>query len=171
MISYNNSDVVQSLRQYEMFANSLNLVKNKEQREMIIKQLTKLEEKIISLTEEIYEEEYAALANKKCSLFADEKNRINMLIELINQRLSYVEKRCNNHYELTGESMNVGEVHGASELDELEERVRIIDKYIKTQNLYFLYDSNLVDEKINIFEKIDYGKLMFVFIVYFFCSN
>ena len=32
-------------------------------------------------------------------------------------------------------------------------------KYIKTQNLYFLYDSNLVDEKINIFEKIDYGKL------------
>lgn len=135
MISYNNSDVVQSLRQYEMFANSLNLVKNKEQREMIIKQLTKLEEKIISLTEEIYEEEYAALANKKCSLFADEKNRINMLIELINQRLSYVEKRCNNHYELTGESMNVGEVHGASELDELEERVRIIDKYIKNTRL------------------------------------
>jgi len=135
VISYNNSDVVQSLRQYEMFANSLNLVKNKEQREMIIKQLTKLEEKIISLTEEIYEEEYAALANKKCSLFADEKNRINMLIELINQRLSYVEKRCNNHYELTGESMNVGEVHGASELDELEERVRIIDKYIKNTRL------------------------------------
>ena len=32
-------------------------------------------------------------------------------------------------------------------------------KYIKTQNLYFFYDSNLVDEKINIFEKIDYGKL------------
>ena len=135
MISYNNSDVVQSLRQYEMFANSLNLVKNKEQRDMIIKQLTKLEEKIISLTEEIYEEEYAELANKKCSLFADEKNRINMLIELINQRLSYVEKRCNNHYELTGESINVGEVHGASSLDELEERVKIIDKYIKNMRL------------------------------------
>ena len=32
-------------------------------------------------------------------------------------------------------------------------------KYIKNNKLYFLYDSNLVDEKINIFEKIDYGNL------------
>ena len=32
-------------------------------------------------------------------------------------------------------------------------------KYIKNHKLYFLYDSNLMDEKINIFEKIDYGNL------------
>ena len=32
-------------------------------------------------------------------------------------------------------------------------------KYIKNHNLYFLYDSNLMDEKIDIFEKIDYGNL------------
>ncbi len=105
MVSYNNSDVVQCLRQYEMFANSLNLVKNKEQREMIIKQLTKLEEKIIALTNESYEEEYYALANKECGLLDDEKNRVNLLIDLINQRLSYIEKRCNKHYALTGESI------------------------------------------------------------------
>ncbi len=74
MISYNNSDVIQCLRQYEMFANSLNLVKTNEQKDMIIKQLTKLEEKIISLTNEIYEEEYYALANKECALLDDEKN-------------------------------------------------------------------------------------------------
>ena len=135
MISYNNSDVIQCLRQYEMFANSLNLVRNKEQREMIIKQLTKLEEKIINLTNEIYEEEYETLANKQCGLFADEKNRVNMLIELINQRLSYVEKRCNDHYELTGESINAIEVRGANQLDELESRVKIIDKYIKNTKL------------------------------------
>ena len=135
MISYNNGDVVQCLRQYEMFANSLNLVKAKEQREMIIKQLTKLEEKIIALTNEIYEEEYETLAGRKCGLFADEKNRINMLIELINQRLSYVEKRCNNHYELTGESIDAPSVRGASELDALEERVKIIDKYIKNTRM------------------------------------
>ena len=114
MISYNNGEVIQCLRQYEMFANSLNLVKDKTQREMIIKQLTKLEEKILLLTNEMYEEEYMNLANKHCGLFADEKNRINMLIELINQRLSYVEKRCNNHYELTGETINVSPVRGAS---------------------------------------------------------
>ena len=32
-------------------------------------------------------------------------------------------------------------------------------KYIKNLKLYFFYDSNLIDEKINIFEKIDYGNL------------
>lgn len=135
MVSYNSSDVVQCLRQYEMFANSLNLVKNKEQREMIIKQLTKLEEKIIALTNESYEEEYYALANKECGLLDDEKNRVNLLIDLINQRLSYIEKRCNKHYALTGESINVSEVLGADKLDEYENRVRVIDKYVKNIKL------------------------------------
>ena len=135
MVSYNSSDVVQCLRQYEMFANSLNLVKNKEQREMIIKQLTKLEEKIIALTNESYEEEYYALANKECGLLDDEKNRVNLLIDLINQRLSYIEKRCNKHYALTGESINVSEVLGADKLDEYENIVRVIDKYVKNIKL------------------------------------
>lgn len=135
MVSYNSSDVVQCLRQYEMFANSLKLVKNTEQREMIIKQLTKLEEKIIALTNEAYEEEYYTLANKECGLLDDEKNRVNLLIDLINQRLSYIEKRCNNHYSLTGESINVSEVVGADKLDEYENRVRVIDKYVKNIKL------------------------------------
>ena len=65
MVSYNNSNVVQYLRQYEMFSNSLKLVRNKEEREMIIKQLTKLEYKIIEMTNESYEEEYYTLANKE----------------------------------------------------------------------------------------------------------
>ena len=69
MVSYNNSNVVQCLRQYDMFANSLNLVKTREEKNMIIKQLTKLENKIIELTNEIYEEEYYSLANKECGLF------------------------------------------------------------------------------------------------------
>ena len=40
MVSYNDNAVVQYLRQYEMFANSLKLIKNVTEREMIIKQLT-----------------------------------------------------------------------------------------------------------------------------------
>ena len=135
MMSYNNSDVVQCLRQYEMFANSLYLIKDAVQREMIIKQLTKLEEKIIDLTNEEYEEEYYALLNKECSFFDEEKKRLSMLIDLINQRLSYVEKRCNNHYELTGETINAKTVLGSLELDELENRVRIIDTYNKNVKL------------------------------------
>ena len=135
MVSYNNSNVVQCLRQYDMFANSLNLVKTSEERNMIVKQLTKLENKIIDLTNEIYEEEYYTLANKECGLIEEEQNRLNMLVELINQRLSYVEKRCNNHYQLTGETIDVNNVLGSETLDVLEERIRIINKYSKNIKL------------------------------------
>ena len=131
MVSYNNSNVVQCLRQYDMFANSLNLVKTRDEKNMIIKQLTRLENKIIELTNEIYEEEYYELANKECGLIEEEQARLNMLIELINQRLTYVEKRCNSHYQLTGESIDVSDVLGASTLDKLEDRIRVIDKYSK----------------------------------------
>ncbi len=135
MVSYNSSDVVQSLRQYDMFANSLNLVKTKPERDMIVKQLTKLENKIIELTNDIYEEEYFALANKECGLLDEETNRLNALIDLINQRLSYVEKRYNNHYQLTGESIDAKDVLGANTLDELEDRLKIIAKYGKNIKL------------------------------------
>ena len=135
MVSYNNSNVVQCLRQYDMFANSLNLVKTRDEKNMIIKQLTKLEKKIIELTNEVYEEEYYGLANKECGLIEEELSRLNMLIELINQRLSYVEKRCNSHYQLTGESIDVSDVLGASTLDNLEDRIKIIAKYGKNIKL------------------------------------
>ena len=135
MVSYNNSNVVQCLRQYDMFAKGLGLVKTREEREGIIKQLSKLESKIISLTNEVYEEEYYSLANKECGLIEEEQSRLNMLIDLINQRLSYVEKRCNNHYQLTEDSIDVDDVLGANTLDILEERLRIIDKYSKNVKL------------------------------------
>ncbi len=135
MVNYNSSDVVQCLRQYDMFANSLRLIRNQEERNMIVKQLSKLEKKIIALTNEAYLEEYNELSNKKCGLLDEERNRLSELIDLINQRLSYVEKRCNSHYQLTGESNDVSEVEGASLLDSLEERVKIIDKYTKNVKL------------------------------------
>ena len=135
MVSYNNSNVVQCLRQYDMFANRLNLVKTREEKNLIIKQLTKLENKKIELTNEIYEEEYYSLANKECGLIEEEQKRLSMLIELINQRLSYVEKRCNSHYQLTGESIDVRDVLGASTLDSLEDRIKIIEKYSKNIKL------------------------------------
>ena len=135
MVSYNSSNVVQCLRQYDMFANSLNLVKTREEKDMIIKQLTKLENKIIELTNEIYEEEYYSLANKKCGLIEEEQTRLNMLVELIKQRLSYIEKRCNNHYQLTGDTIDINDVLGASTLEDLEDRIKIIDKYDKNIKL------------------------------------
>ena len=82
MVSYNSSDVVQCLRQYDMFANSLRLIKNQEERNMVVKQLTKLEGKIMSLTNDIYLEEYNSLVNKECGLLDEEKERLTALIEL-----------------------------------------------------------------------------------------
>ena len=144
-----------------MFANSLNLVKTREEKNMIIKQLTKLENKIIDLTNEIYEEEYYALANKECGLIDEEQTRLNMLIDLINQRLSYVEKRCNNHYQLTGESIDVKDVLGASTLESLEERIKIIDKYsknIKLEKELKLEVESLSNKIMLASEKIDINK-------------
>ena len=131
MLNYNNSEVIQCLRQYEMFSNSLRLINDPNERGMIVKQLTKLETKILELTDSVYRKEYDELVNKECGLLDDEKKRIVTLINLINQRLSYVEKRCNDHYQLTGESIDAISVMGVDTLDSLEERVKIIDKYSK----------------------------------------
>lgn len=150
MANYNSGNVVQYLRQYEMFSNSLNLVKSREEKDMIIKQLTKLEYKIIEATNETYEEEYYALANRECGLLDEEKKRVTMLIDLINQRLSYIEKRCNDHYQLTGETLNVQDIVGANTLDTLESRVRIIDKYTKNIKL----QEELKEEVKNLSSKI-----------------
>lgn len=161
MISYNGSNVIQSLRQYEMFANSLRLVKSREEKNMIIKQLTKLELKIIEQTNEVYEEEYYTLYNRECGLLEDEKKRITMLIDLINQRLSYVEKRCNDHYQLTGESLDTSDVLGADTLDNLENRVKIIDKYTKNIKLQVELKNEVksLSNKISLAEeKIDINK-------------
>lgn len=161
MVSYNNGNVVQCLRQYDMFANSLNLVKTIEEKNMIIKQLTKLENKILELTNETYEEEYNALANKECSLIEEEQSRLNMLIELINQRLSYIEKRCNNHYQLTGDTIDINDILGVNELDNLENRLKIIDKYSKNIKLEkdLKEDVESLNNKINLAsEKIDINK-------------
>ena len=70
-----------------------------------------------------------------------------MLIELINQRLSYVEKRCNSHYQLTGESIDIEDVLGASTLDNLEERIRTLKK-----------EAELLTEKIATIEQRNYFK-------------
>ena len=150
MTNYNNGNVVQYLRQYEMFSNSLNLVKNSEEKDMIIKQLTKLEYKILEVTNESYEEEYYTLANKECGLLDEEKKRVTMLIDLINQRLSYVEKRCNDHYQLTGDTLDAPDVLGANTLDNLEARVKIIDKYTKNIKL----EAELKEEVKNLSNKI-----------------
>ena len=158
-MDYTNNDIVGCLRQYEMFASSLDMISNNKDKENIYHQLDKLEEKIIRLTNEIYEEEYVTLLNRKTSLLDEEKTRITLLIDLINQRLNYIETRKNNHKLLTNHTIDYGSTLGENLLEELEDRIKIIDKYtsnikIKEEALKCLEDLNnkitLAEEKIKI---------------------
>ena len=64
MINYNSDEVLQYIRQYEMFSSSLKLIPSIDERNAVIKQLDRLEEKIIKLTNNIYENAYYSLFNK-----------------------------------------------------------------------------------------------------------
>lgn len=163
-MDYTNNDIVACLRQYEMFANSLDMITNPKDRDNIYHQLDRLEEKLIKLTNELYEEEYVTLLNRKTSLLDEEKTRITMLIELISQRLTYIEQRKNNHKLLVGHEVSYGSVLGENLLGELEERIKIIDKYTKNikekeEILKTIEDVNnkmtLAEEKIKINEALN----------------
>ena len=99
MINYNSDEVLQYIRQYEMFSSSLKLIPSIDERNAVIKQLDRLEEKIIKLTNNIYENAYYSLFNKETYLLEEEKNRLGSLIELISNRMDYVNDRKNKHYE------------------------------------------------------------------------
>ena len=88
MISYNNGEEVQSLRQYEMFANSLKLISSNEEKKMVINQLNKLLAKIIKESNVVYEEEYNKLYEREIEFIDEERTRLTLLVELINQRIS-----------------------------------------------------------------------------------
>ena len=164
MISYNNGEVVQSLRQYEMFANSLKLISSNEEKKMVINQLNKLLAKIIKESNVVYEEEYNKLYEREIEFIDEERTRLTLLVELINQRISYVDKLCQKHYQLTYENIELPPIRGKDELEELQNRIKIIDKYsknIKTCHELELEIENmesklsLAKEKINVNDSLN----------------
>ena len=129
MINYNSDEVLQYIRQYEMFSSSLKLIPNIDEKNAIIKQLDRLEEKIIKLTNSIYENAYYSLYNKETYLLEEEKNRLGSLIELISNRMDYVNDRKNKHYELTGKNLDIYDFVGMDVYDTLKDRLKVIEKY------------------------------------------
>lgn len=129
MINYNSDEVLQYIRQYEMFSSSLKLIPSTDERNAIIKQLDRLEEKIIKLTNSIYENAYYSLYNKESFLLEEEKNRLGSLIELISNRIDYINARKDNHYELTGNNLDVYNFIGIDIYDTLKDRLKVIEKY------------------------------------------
>lgn len=129
MINYNSDEVLQYIRQYEMFSSSLKLIPSIDEKNAVIKQLDRLEEKIIKLTNNIYENAYYSLFNKETYLLEEEKNRLSSLIELISNRMDYVNDRKNKHYELTGKDLDIYNFVGMDVYDTLKDRLKIIEKY------------------------------------------
>ena len=129
MINYNSDEVLQYVRQYEMFSSSLKLIPSIDERNAVIKQLDRLEEKIIKLTNNIYENAYYSLFNKETYLLEEEKNRLSSLIELISNRMDYVNDRKNKHYELTGKDLDIYNFVGMDVYDTLKDRLKVIEKY------------------------------------------
>ena len=129
MINYNSDEVLQYIRQYEMFSSSLKLIPSIDEKNAIIKQLDRLEEKIIKLTNGIYENAYYSLYNKETYLLEEEKNRLGSLIELISNRMDYVNDRKNKHYELTGKNLDIYDFVGIDVYDTLKDRLKVIEKY------------------------------------------
>lgn len=129
MINYNSDEVLQYIRQYEMFSSSLKLIPSIDEKNAIIKQLDRLEEKIIKLTNGIYENAYYSLYNKETYLLEEEKNRLGSLIELISNRMDYVNDRKNKHYELTGKNLDIYDFVGMDVYDTLKDRLKVIEKY------------------------------------------
>lgn len=164
MVDYTNNNIIQFSRQYEMFANSLEMLTDPKDRDSICHQLDKLERKIIEGTNSIYEEEYNTLLNRDTYLFEEEKTRLTLLIDLINQRLNYVENRKNNHKLLVGHEIEYPAVLGEDTLVDLEDRIKIINKYINNiqrkaeikEELEVLNNKiKLAEEKIRINESLN----------------
>lgn len=129
MINYNSDEVLQYIRQYEMFSSSLKLISSIDEKKAIIKQLDRLEEKIIKLTNCVYENAYYSLYNKETYLLEEEKNRLGSLIELISNRMDYVNDRKSKHYELTGINLDIYDFVGIDVYDTLKDKLKIIEKY------------------------------------------
>ena len=119
MLEYTSRQVTQLIRQYEMFLKSLGIMTSETDKDKIYLQMNKIEEKILSETNSIYEEEYMLLLGSNTYLVNEEKERLLCLIKLIEERKEYIKERRKKHKELTGYSVDYPKVLGEEKLGEL----------------------------------------------------
>ncbi|MBQ6495514.1 MAG: hypothetical protein IJI49_05900 [Bacilli bacterium] len=129
MIEYANETVIKALKQYDMLFKSLKFITDLKQKQDIGEQMTKIIQRVLNITNSIYENKYMKIYNKSTFLMDEERNRLLELINLINERRTYINNQINNNYEVTGISFASGSILGEDKLDSFKERVKIIDKY------------------------------------------
>ena len=163
MIEYANDSVIKSLKQYDMLAKSLKLTRDFEQRQDISYQMTKIIERVLVITNRIYENKYLKIENRTTYLMNEEKNRLLELVNLINERRTYINNQVSSNEELTGLTPTNTPVLGEDKIEDYKEKIKIIDSYKKNIEL----NSTLKDEisKLNISikkakDKISSNKIM-----------
>ncbi len=146
MIEYANDSVIRMLKQYEMLSKSLTLTGDLEQKQDVCYQMTRIIKNVLDITNNIYEEKYSKVVNRKTYLMDEEKNRLLELVNLINERRAYVNNQVTSNADVTGITLDYVSVLGEDKLDEYKEEVKIIDKYKNNIRL----NSTLKDEVSNL---------------------
>ena len=129
MIEYANESTVKFLKQYDMLSKSLNFTTDSDQRQEISYQMTKIIQNILDSTNTIYEKKYKKIVNRSTFLMNEEKNRLLELINLINERKTFINNQISSNEELTGITFDYPEVLGEEELDNYKNQVKNIEKY------------------------------------------
>ncbi|MEE3343366.1 MAG: hypothetical protein VZS44_04695 [Bacilli bacterium] len=135
MLEYANDSVIRALKQYDMLAKSLKLIADYEQRQDISLQMTKIIQRVLELTNNIYENKYLKLENKTTYLMDDEKNRLIEIVNLIIERKEYINNQIASNEELTGITIDPIGALGEEKLNEYQEEIDIIEQYKKNANI------------------------------------
>lgn len=129
MIEYASETVIKLLKQYDMLLKSLKFTTDLKQKQEVCLQMTRIIQRVLDITKNVYEEKYLKVLNRSTFLMDEERNRLLELINLINERKTYVTNQIDNNYENTGISFTVDDVLGEDKLDEYKEQVKIIERY------------------------------------------
>lgn len=129
MIEYASESVIKLLKQYDMLSKSLKYTTIGEERTDICYQMTRIIQDVIEITNNSYEIKYLKVEKRTAYLMDEEKSRLLELINLINERRTYVNNQIINNRELTGINLDPGMLLGEDKLEEYKEQVKVIDRY------------------------------------------
>ena len=151
MLEYTSRQVTQLIRQYEMFLKSLDILTNDLDKDKMFLQMNKIKEKLLEETNSIYEEEYMLLLGSSTYLVNEEKERLQCLIKLIEDRIAYVKEERKLHRELTGYNVDYPTILGEDKLGEFKKNIKIIDKFNenKKKENQLSVEINELDSKIS----------------------
>lgn len=156
MLEYTSREIVQAEKQYDMLLASLEYCDEKDKEDLYI-ELDKIQENILSATNDIYEETYNKLISKHTSLIDEEQEKLTNIISLIEDRIKYINEKRQKHKDITGTLIEIPKVLGEEKLADYKNKIEIINKY--KQNIKLKKELNkeisVLEEK----EKIYLSKL------------